>query len=158
MAMKYTSRRTQRGCHPQISTSAPNRLGDGTNKVFSFRCRYSDTRIMQKCATLDPRRVTDEVAEIFDNLPTSRVIEIREPGRSLLAGGMAPAPQASAPLRPPLQTPARQDASGAPRAQATRTRANSSAFSASVQRHHPMGWAYRRSDRRGCPPNAYGEA
>jgi hypothetical protein len=63
---------------------------------------------MQKCATLDPRRVTDEVAEIFDNLPTRRVIEIREPGRSLLAGGLAPAPQASAPLRPPLQTPARQ--------------------------------------------------
>ena len=59
---------------------------------------------MQKCATLDPRRVTDEVAEIFDNLPTSRVIEIREPGRSLLAGGMAPAPQ----VRPRSARPCRR--------------------------------------------------
>jgi site-specific recombinase XerD len=35
---------------------------------------HSDTRMTQKYAKLDPRRVADEVAEIFDNLSTERVV------------------------------------------------------------------------------------
>ena len=35
--------------------------------------RYSDSRMTQKYSNLDPRRVADEVAAIFDNLSAEGV-------------------------------------------------------------------------------------
>ena len=40
--------------------------------LFKVQLGHSDTRMTQKYAKLDPRRVADEVAQIFDNLSAER--------------------------------------------------------------------------------------